>query len=386
MPVVVGRRCRRSPRCRCRWCGRPSAPRARGRARSSTAFTASQQRQRFEGGVDERDGVEVGGRLLVDAVRLERRRLVERGHRRRRARRASSRSAATASPDGRLAVAEVGAEASTAGCADAHPLRARGHAAGSHERSRTMRTATSPNGTAMGASGLCTVTSHRVDGRMREHDAGDALGDGLDQVDRVAAHRLGDLLGELAVVHGGGEVVAARRRARRSSQAVTSTTKSWPFSRSKSKTPWFACTRSPVRMIASADPVVACLVIGPSLPCVHDIERDPRRRHVVHAHGPGAGLRGERADDRGRRVAVGSRGRPRAGARRGTACATPRRAPGSRASRTHAGRRGPASCARPVFENPSPGSRMSFAGSTPRRTRSVTRADSSARTSATVLR
>ena len=42
---------------------------------------------------------------------------------------------------------------------------------------------------------------------MLEDDGGDALGDRLDQVDRVALDRGDDLLGELAVVDGVSEVV-----------------------------------------------------------------------------------------------------------------------------------------------------------------------------------
>ena len=62
----------------------------------------------------------------------------------------------------------------------------------------------------MGASGLCTVTSSSTAGYARR-DAGDALGDGLDEVDGIAAHGLDHGLGRLAVVHGAGEVVAGCR-------------------------------------------------------------------------------------------------------------------------------------------------------------------------------
>ena len=47
-----------------------------------------------------------------------------------------------------------------------------------------------------------------VDRRAAERDVRDALGDRLDEVDRVALDRGDDLLGELAVVHGAREVVA----------------------------------------------------------------------------------------------------------------------------------------------------------------------------------
>ena len=47
-----------------------------------------------------------------------------------------------------------------------------------------------------------------VDRRPAQGNAGDALGDGLDEVDRIALDRGDDRLGELAVVNGAPEVVA----------------------------------------------------------------------------------------------------------------------------------------------------------------------------------
>ncbi len=51
---------------------------------------------------------------------------------------------------------------------------------------RTMRSSTSSNGTSIGACGLCTVTFDPLDAGEGEAGAGDALGERLDEIDRLA--------------------------------------------------------------------------------------------------------------------------------------------------------------------------------------------------------
>ena len=77
---------------------------------------------------------------------------------------------------------------------------------------RSIVTATSANGSGMGASGLCTVTRTRSTSGDGEERVGDPGREGLEQVDRVARHDLGDALGRLAVVDGVGDIVGLRRR------------------------------------------------------------------------------------------------------------------------------------------------------------------------------
>ncbi len=113
---------------------------------------------------------------------------------------------------GLLAVAEVAAEREHRGQFDAHPLEA-GH-------QPTANPARCAVGSAAGDLHRDVVERHRdrrvglVHGHgdelrelVREHGLRDALGNRLDEVDRVALDRGDDLLGELAVVDGAVQVV-----------------------------------------------------------------------------------------------------------------------------------------------------------------------------------
>lgn len=147
-----------------------------------------------------------------------------------------------------LAVAEIAAESDDRGKLHAQTLGSN-HSenpvgVSRSGRPRVIVTDTSSNGTEIGAWGLCTVTLVNMARSCASTTVGDAFGDGLDEVDRVALHGRHDLLGEFAVVDGAGEVVD--RRGIPGDITVTSITKTCPSRRSWSSTPWNAVARSPV--------------------------------------------------------------------------------------------------------------------------------------------
>ena len=185
---VVAAPARRSRRCRGRACGRPSARRAPGRARARCAFSSVEQCVGRERGA--RPARPRSGRR---ARRGRRPSSLQRGRLDAAARCAVSSTPSVAASVGtaarrvasrspRLLPSAMTARRSTRRSADAH-ARSRGDRTrdvGERHRDRRAR----------------LVHGHvdaRRRGRMREHDGRDALGDGLDQVDRVALDRGDDL-------------------------------------------------------------------------------------------------------------------------------------------------------------------------------------------------
>ena len=207
----------------------------------------------------------------------------------------------------------------------------------------------------MGASGLWTVTRAHSTRVVQEAHVRDPLGQGLDQVDRIALHGGLHRRHETSVVDG---VRASRRRpppARVSRPRVRSTTKTWPSRRSKSKTPWWPKHSMPVH----GQLVASCRSCLPSSRCQRprSASRVARTSCTRRPHTPRDG------QQRGQRGVRRARARRPAAARRRRPAALPRNdlrlAPtssGQPERREHVERRAAApSCARRVLAKPRPG-------------------------------